>query len=72
MFCDVQRKGPFAFYRHEHRMESIDSKHSVLVDRVTFAMPFGWIGSLLGRLVMMPKLARLFAFRHEVTRKAFV
>jgi len=71
-FCDVQCKGPFAFYRHEHMMEAVDSNHSVLLDRITFIMPFGWFGSWLGQKVIMPKFARLFAFRHEVTRKAFV
>lgn len=70
-FCDVQVKGPFTVYRHEHMMACVDGNHSVSLDRITFVMPFGWLGSWIGRLIILPKFTRLFAFRHDVTRKAF-
>ena len=70
-FCDVQTKGPFSFYRHEHIMRPVDHLSCVLLDRITMVMPFGRIGSWIGRKIMIPKFTRLFAFRHEVTKKAF-
>jgi ligand-binding SRPBCC domain-containing protein len=69
-FCDVQVKGPFTSYRHEHRILPIDATHSVLHDHITFTMPFGRLGHALGRLIILRKFERLFTFRHRVTREA--
>ena len=69
-FCDVQIKGPFTYYRHEHRMVPIGANRSVLHDHIRFALPLGMAGRLLGKWIMMSKFERLFSYRHEVTRKA--
>ena len=70
-FCDVQIKGPFTSYRHEHRMIPDGPDASILSDKIIFEMPLGWFGKLLGRLIMLPKFRRLFAYRHKVTLRAF-
>lgn len=70
-FCDVQIKGPFKIYRHEHVMTPDGDYACILSDTIYFEMPFGPIGRLVGRLIMMPKFRRLFKFRHEVTLRAF-
>jgi len=44
-FADEQVRGPFARYRHEHSFTIVDGGSEV-VDRVTFAAPFGPLGSL--------------------------
>ncbi len=67
-FVDVQEKGPFAAWRHEHRMEEIDAGKSRLSDRVRWRLPFGLdrIGPLRRRAEA--ELERLFAFRHRRMR----
>lgn len=71
-FCDIQIRGPFKSYRHEHRMMNDGPTGCVLSDTIYFEMPGGWLGRLMGKIFMMPKFRRLFDFRHEVTRRAFV
>jgi hypothetical protein len=71
-FVDVQERGPFAAWRHEHDFEpepagSPDA--SVLVDRVTYRLPGGPLGRFLGAGVVRRKLARLFRYRHAITRE---
>ncbi len=70
-FCDVQVRGPFSAYRHEHVMIPVDEHNCLLSDRITFSMPLGRLGAWLGRLIFLPKFERLFAFRHEATKKDF-
>lgn len=69
-FCDEQVRGPFSIYRHEHLVKPIDGRRSILHDRITFALPFGPIGAMIGRMIVMREFERLFTFRHEATRRA--
>ncbi len=67
-FVDVQEKGPFASWRHEHLFE--DGR---LTDRVTYAVPFEALGGrLVDRLLVEPDVRRMFAHRHAVTREALL
>lgn len=67
-FVDVADSGPFAVWRHEHRMEP-EAGGTRLTDRVEFR-PHGR-GALLRLATGMwrPQLAFLFAWRHRVTRR---
>lgn len=69
-FTDVQLRGPFKSWTHVHRMIP-EGAGCRLEDAIESEMPFGRLGRLVGRLFVQPKLRRLFAFRHEVTRRAF-
>jgi uncharacterized protein len=66
-FCDTQVKGPFKSYHHIHRMIAKGGNQSILSDRITFEMPFGWLGGLVGKWFILPKLNKLFEYRHAVT-----
>ncbi len=70
-FTDQQVTGPFASWRHVHRMVPTGPDSCVLEDRIEYALPFGLLGDLAARLIVEPKLNRLFAFRHNATRRAF-
>ncbi|KQQ05521.1 MULTISPECIES: SRPBCC family protein [unclassified Rathayibacter] len=61
-FVDEQTRGPFRRFRHEHRFEP-DGAGSVMIDRVTFAAPFGVLGLLAERLVLARHLERLLVAR---------
>ncbi|MEX0325540.1 MAG: TIGR01777 family oxidoreductase [Puniceicoccaceae bacterium] len=67
-FVDIQEKGPFGFWRHEHRMEATGENSSRLTDTIDYALPMG-----LGIVPGMNRLAdnqleRLFQFRHQQMR----
>jgi ligand-binding SRPBCC domain-containing protein len=40
-------------------------------DRVTYALPFGWIGRVAQRVVVKRDLEALFDFRSEAMRRLF-
>lgn len=65
-FVDVQRRGPFAHWRHEHLFEDLGPRRSSLRDRLEISMPLGPIGGL-GWPVVMRQLERLFSWRHFTT-----
>lgn len=69
-FEDVQVRGPFARWRHLHRFEPAPGGGCRLIDEVDYQLPLGALGRLLGGRLAADKLERLFAFRHEVTRRA--
>ena len=70
-FSDVQISGPFKAYRHDHLITPDGPGTCQLTDRITFEMPLGKFGALIGHLIMIPKFERLFRYRHKVTLEAF-
>ena len=66
-FCDVQTEGPFARWRHCHRVVSDGPDRSTLEDHIEYALPFGRVGSLLGGALVRRKLERMFRYRHRIT-----
>lgn len=73
-FCDRQVRGPFAYWKHCHRVESV-SRHGVngtlIVDDVEYELPFGAAGELAHRLFLRRQIERTFAFRQAQLAKIF-
>ena len=67
MFEDVQVSGPFRRWRHRHLFEPRE-EGTLLRDEVDYEPPLGAVGRALAPLLIEPRLARLFDYRHEVTR----
>jgi ligand-binding SRPBCC domain-containing protein len=67
-FCDEQVRGPFRVWRHCHRVVPVGVGHSLYVDRVEYALP----GGPLAQGMVRPLLRRLFTWRHQIVRRAFV
>ena len=68
MFEDTQVKGPFRSWRHRHIIEP-HAEGALLRDEIEYEPPLGLLGRVGAPLVIVPRLRRLFEFRHEVTRK---
>ena len=68
MFRDVQRSGPFAKFNHTHLFEAAGENDSVMADCITYALPGGAIGDLLGHSLVGRKLDATFGYRHRVLR----
>lgn len=68
MFEDVQISGPFARWRHQHIVEPHETG-AILRDEIEFEPPLWIFGRIAAPLVILPKLEKMFAYRHEVTKK---
>ena len=68
MFEDTQVKGPFSSWRHRHIVES-HREGALLRDEIEYEPPLGLMGRWGAPLLIVPRLQRLFDYRHEVTRK---
>ncbi|MDT4969236.1 MAG: hypothetical protein QOJ64_3973 [Acidobacteriota bacterium] len=67
MFEDVQVNGPFKLWRHRHIVEPHE-QGGVLSDEIEYEPPFGVLGRIAAPLLIVPRLRRLFEYRHAVTR----
>jgi ligand-binding SRPBCC domain-containing protein len=71
-FCDEQIAGPFARWRHTHRVEAIGTRHCVYEDRVEFAVPGGRQVNLVLAGPLTWALRRMFRARHAIVRARVV
>jgi len=63
-FVDVQVRGPYRSWQHEHRFAAVTGGTEV-IDRVDYAMPLGPLGTLAHALFVRRTLASIFAYRRE-------
>lgn len=66
-FVDVQRKGPYTLWHHEHTFEDHGDR-TRCVDVVHYAHPGG---PLVNRLLVAPDIERIFAFRRQKLAEIF-
>ncbi|HXG82427.1 MAG TPA: SRPBCC family protein [Pyrinomonadaceae bacterium] len=68
MFEDIQISGPFKSWRHQH-IVSPHADGAILRDEIEFEPPMWIFGQIAAPLFILPKIQKMFAYRHEVTRK---
>jgi ligand-binding SRPBCC domain-containing protein len=68
MFEDVQVEGPFRRWRHRHIIKPHPAG-AVLRDEIEYEAPLGFIGQIAAPFVVVPRLEKLFEYRHRVTRE---
>ena len=69
-FVDVQSRGPYSLWWHEHRFTAIDGS-VIMDDRVYYALPLGPLGRLVHRFIVGPMLRRIFAYRRRAIERRF-
>ena len=69
-FIDEQRSGPYAFWHHQHFIES-QGEGVLMTDIVSYKPPFGFLGSLANALFISRQLNAIFTFREEALKKRF-
>ena len=62
---DVQRAGPFKYWRHEHRVEPVGEMHSRLVDVAEFRFFRGPLARVLDPLIVRTVLWLKFRRQHR-------
>ena len=68
MFVDVQVEGPFRRWRHRHIIDQHQAG-AVLRDEIEYEPPLGFIGQLAAPFIIVPRLEKVFEYRHRVTRE---
>lgn len=67
-FVDVQVRGPYRLWRHEHTFEAKDGGTRI-GDRVEYELPLYPLGEVVHGLLVRPDLDRIFAFRRAATER---
>jgi len=70
-FVDEQRIGPYRFWYHRHRVESLENGRTRMVDTVCYRLPLGIVGRLVHALLVQRMLERIFDYRAEKLRRRF-
>ena len=71
LFVDLQEKGPYSLWWHEHILEDKKDGNIVIKDRVIYRVPLGIIGRIVHRLFIRKTLLRVFNFRRKVILARF-
>lgn len=66
-FVDEQVRGPYRFWRHEHRFEQRNAG-TLMIDTVDYRVPGG---RLVNRWFVQPDVERIFGYRVEKLREVF-
>ncbi len=70
LFIDEQRIGPYDFWHHQHHFENT-SGGTKMSDLVTYQLPFGWLGDLVHKFWIGPRLEAIFDYRVQQVEKIF-
>ncbi len=69
-FVDEQRVGPYKMWHHQHHIEPIEDG-VLMKDIVSYQPPFGFIGVIVNRIMIRPKLNEIFDYRTQAIEKRF-
>lgn len=68
MFEDIQVSGPFKSWRHRHIVEP-HPDGALLRDEIDLEPPLSVFGKLAAPLLIIPRIEKMFEYRHQVTRE---
>lgn len=69
-FVDEQRFGPYKFWQHQHIFKKVDGGIE-MEDIISYAVPFGFVGIIINRLIISEKINEIFSFRKEKLTELF-
>lgn len=68
-FQDTMIAGRFASFQHDHAFRTSGDGDVTLLDELRFTMPFGWLGRLVGRFVLVPHIRALMRRRFALLKR---
>jgi ligand-binding SRPBCC domain-containing protein len=68
-FRDRMIAGRFASFEHDHRFTDLGDGTVALADELRFTMPFGWVGELVGKWVLVPHIRGLMRRRFRLLKR---
>lgn len=69
-FVDEQRFGPYRFWHHQHRFREVEGGVE-LHDLVHYLLFHDQFAALINRLIVAPRLKRIFDYRSRVLKDIF-
>ncbi|MBT1070477.1 SRPBCC family protein [Pelotalea chapellei] len=69
-FVDEQRFGPYRFWHHQHHFNEIEEGVEIR-DLIHYLLPPMQFAGLVNRLIVEPRLNRIFEFRRQALMKIF-
>jgi ligand-binding SRPBCC domain-containing protein len=69
-FIDVQLKGPYKLWRHEHRFVA-EAGGTRIIDEVQYSLPLGLLGRLAHKLKVKQDVENIFAYRTQAVGNIF-
>ncbi|NIM48823.1 MAG: CDP-paratose 2-epimerase [Gemmatimonadales bacterium] len=69
-FVDVQIRGPYRSWRHEHTFEEHDGQ-TFMRDTVRYELPLGILGRIAHRMLVKRQLGAIFDYRASQIRRIF-
>ena len=69
-FVDVQLSGPYRCWHHLHEFQAAPGG-TLVMDRVTYSLPFGFLGALAHWLLVRHALKRIFDYRQHRLAEIF-
>ena len=70
-FVDEQRFGPYKMWHHEHRFEPANNGIR-MIDKVTYKLPFHFLGCIAHTLFVKGQLRDIFSFRKRILEQRFL
>lgn len=70
-FIDEQRFGPYKMWHHEHWFEALPNGNTLMKDKISYKIPFGFIGHLSQILFIKRQLNKIFTHRFITLEKTF-
>lgn len=67
-FIDEQRFGPYKLWHHLHQFR-MEAGELIMIDKVNYALPFGFLGRIVHKLFIRKKIEEIFNYRSEVLQK---
>ena len=69
-FVDVQRKGPYSFWHHQHHFKEIKGGVE-MTDIVHYKNPLGFIGEVANSIFIKRQLKKIFEYRFYKVEELF-
>ena len=69
-FIDEQRFGPYKFWHHQHHFEETDDG-VLMKDILHYVLPFGFIGEIIGSILLHKKVKNIFNYREQKLSEIF-
>lgn len=70
-FIDEQRFGPYSMWHHEHFFETLPNGNTRMKDKISYKIPFGFLGAIAQNLFIKKQLQSIFEYREEVLDTIF-
>ncbi len=69
-FIDEQKFGPYKLWHHKHTFIEKDGGVE-MIDEVTYSPGFGFLSSIINRIIVSKKIDEIFAYRKDVLNRLF-